>query len=921
MLIDPIFLKLRRARTKRPWEKYCMGALRLAGHVWIRLTSLRIKRPWEKYCMGALRLAGHIWIRLASLPTKRPWGKYCMGALRLAGRVWIRLASLRIKRPWEKYCMGALRLAGRVWIRLASLPTKRPWGKRCMGALRLAGRVWIRLTSLRIKRPWEKYCMGALRLAGRVWIRLASLRIKRPWGKRCMGALRLAGHIWIRLASLPTKRPWGKRCMGALRLAGYVWIGLASLGVLEWHTMSALAQTPPKAQAPQIPLPAPKAEARQKAAQPNLKPTAKPKGKKGKRVRSNARVELNFEKVSIPTFLRMMSEALDLALVWDESKVRGEITLTSPKAFKKADALRIFESVLSLHGYSILKQDGAPLAQVVPSKEASRQPSTLRQGGPSLGRFFETRIIPLRYIDANALRNTLAPLLSTTAGITVHTQANVLVLADSPAGIRRALRIIRALDVPAGDGEFRVIPLKYADASTLASMLSNMNRNRQPRQAQQSKALSIVAETRTNSLVLSGSREEVNRSVKIVSKLDIPSTDRPRGFRVMRLKHANAEEVLKILREVDVRSASSAIATAGENENQTPRPGGSPPPPGGGNNTRNPRKPTPFNISADPATNSLVAFGAESVLNAVEGMVSELDVDQPQVLVELLIMEVSLKKSLRLGVRWQGGNANNDGIGGIGFPDSTPRSLAESLEGSQNALVGVVGNSITFGGQSFVTFRGFLQATQDDQDLDVLANPQILTLNNKTAEINVGSVVPVSTRTVTNSQLQTTTEYEFKDVGVLLKITPQITAGNKVRLKIEQEISSIATQENITSSEQQQAITTLKRKINTEVLINNRSTMAIGGLIQSQTVKNLTKTPCLGDLWLIGHLFRYRQDEIRKTNLIVFIRPSVIRNQDDLRKISDRLDNRYQNGNDLDKKQNQREELRKDFELPKTNRP
>ncbi len=642
---------------------------------------------------------------------------------------------------------------------------------------------------------------------------------------------------------------------------------------------------------------------------------AKPKNAQPKRANRGNTVELNFEKVSIPTFLRMMSEALDLALVWDESKVRGEITLISPKAFKKADALRIFESVLNLHGYSILKQDGAPLTRVVPSKEASRQPSTLRKGSLSTGRFFETRIISLRYIDANALRNTLAPLLSTTAGITVHTQANVIVLADSPAGIQRAMRIIRALDVPAGEGEFKVLPLRYADASTLASMLGSMGRVRVQGQPQQGRNISIVAEPRTNSLVLSGAREEVTRAERIVTKLDIPSTDRPRGFRVIRLQHANAEKVLKILREVDVNSVSQAIAAGGQAQaqaNQVPRQGR-----GGRLNNNTTGRNVGFSLSADSATNSLVVFGAEAVLNAVEGMVRELDMNQPQVLVEMLVMEVTLEKSLRLGVRWQGGDTNNTTLGGAGFPDATPRNLSDSLGDSQNALLGVVGNSISFGGQNFVSFRGFLQATRDDQDLNVLANPQVLTLNNKAAEVNVGSVVPVSTRTITNSQLQTSTEYEFKDVGVILKVTPQITAGNKVRLKIEQETSSIATQENLVSSEQQQAITTLKRKINTEVLIDNQSTMAIGGLIQSQTVKNVTKTPCLGDLWVIGHLFRYRQDEIRKTNLIVFIRPTVIRNEDDLRKISERLDARYQESikTDVDN-QNLNKALRKDFERP-----
>jgi general secretion pathway protein D len=318
-------------------------------------------------------------------------------------------------------------------------------------------------------------------------------------------------------------------------------------------------------------------------------------------------------------------------------------------------------------------------------------------------------------------------------------------------------------------------------------------------------------------------------------------------------------------------------------------------------------------VTADKSTNSLIVFGSAEYIKTIEQVVKKLDVRRPQVFVQALIMEMTLEKSLDLGVRWQASSQAGDAVLGAGNPNAAPQTLTDALGGGTGAAIGILGNEINFQGQKFVSFSAFIQATRQDQDLNVLANPQILTLNNEEAEINVSQVIPVSAKVVTNIANQTTTEFEFKDVGIILKIKPTITGDDKVRLTINQESSSVAARQT-TISATQQAITTLKRKISTHVLVDDASTMAIGGLIQDQQVETETKVPCLGDIPVLGWFFKSRNESVRKTNLIVFIRPQIIHTREGGAAATNEAQRRYDATRGLRK--DTEDTLRGDFGLP-----
>ncbi|MDH5752114.1 MAG: type II secretion system secretin GspD [Deltaproteobacteria bacterium] len=641
-----------------------------------------------------------------------------------------------------------------------------------------------------------------------------------------------------------------------------------------------LPAKPPETDAPKDKSPAPAQPAKE-----NKKPAAKRAWKKGDLI------EMNFNNIEINSFLKLMSETLDVPMLWDESQIRGNITLISPKKFKQEDALQIFETVLSMNGFTTIRTVNSPLVQVVQTKDASRLPSrtiTKKQVGKD-DNFFITQIFPLKYADANQIKAALSPLTSKTAAISVYVPANVLVISDVESSVERLIEIIDEMDIPPGDIAFRLVTLNYAQASKLAPLLTSLGsviseshdadgsptpspRGRRTAGAKSSGAssdLKVVAYETTNTLIIVGEPTLLEKFLEIIAKLDVPGSAQERGVKVFRLQHADAEELVTILKNMNIKGPVAQAA---------PKAGSRPAPQKGGTAAGSLNEMT---FTADKATNSIIAFGEPDMIETLELMLKELDVRRPQVFVEILIMEISLEKSLQLGVRWQSVAEVSNGVAGVGVPDATPNTLEGALASSTGAVVGVLGNTISFQGQEFVSFSGFIQASQQDQDFNVLANPQILTLNNQEAEINVSQVVPVSTRTVTNNQLQTTTEYEFKDIGIILKITPQITGEDRVRLIIQQESSSIAARQDVYSSTQQ-AVTTLKRSINTQVVVDDNNTMAIGGLIQEQNVETENKVPCLGDIWGIGWLFKSKSNQLLKTNLVVFIRPKIVFSAEDM---------------------------------------
>ena len=674
---------------------------------------------------------------------------------------------------------------------------------------------------------------------------------------------------------------------------------------LQGQTPSPVAPRPPTPVQPQPATPSP-SEPRQPPPPPRT-------------VDAQGMIEMNFRNIEILNFIQMMSQAMGLPMLWDEKDIRGKITLVSPRKFNKADALRIFETVLDVHGYVIVRKVGSPVLQIIPFKDAGRFPTPTRSGttGNDTAHFI-TQIFTLRFADANQIRTALAPLQSRTAAVSVYAPANVLIVSDTLENVQRMGALLKELDVAPGDMEIVIVSLKHASARRISALIREIagpgtqpppaRRGQQPGQSGGGIAdVRVVADERTNSIVLVGDAFGVAKAKEMLAMLDVPGLSQDIGIRVFVLNHADAEDLAKILKEVRIPAdTSGGGGPAVRIQPQGAVVPGAPP-------QGQPTAPGSTSITADKPTNSLIVFGTTEFIHTIQEVVNKLDVRRPQVFVQALIMEMTLEKSLDLGVRWQSSNVVDGSAVGVGTPSASPQTLTDAMGAGSTAFIGILGNEILFQGQRFLSFSAFIQATRQDQDLNVLANPQILTLNNEEAEINVSQVIPVSAKVVTNIQNQTTTEFEFKDIGIILKIKPQITGDDKVRLIINQESSSVAARQAATSN-QQQAITTLKRKISTRVLVDDASTMAIGGLIQDQQVESETKVPCLGDIPVLGWFFKSRSESVRKTNLIVFIRPQIIHTRESGANMTEDAQRRYDSTRGL--RRDSDETLRQEFNLP-----
>ena len=514
--------------------------------------------------------------------------------------------------------------------------------------------------------------------------------------------------------------------------------------------------------------------------------------------------------------------------------------------------------------------------------------------------------------------------------ITADRPTNALIV-FAPAEVMETFdRLVEALDISgrAEDSNFKIYKLHYASAEELARIFQQFKQTGAPLPAGREKGTGedprsgspagamdaiIAADRPTNSLIVFGPPSLIQTFDTLVAALDVPGRVEPSTFKVYRLQHASADNLSKVLSEV--KQGASAV---GKEPSQTgPRnPPGTPAQPGqpsGAGRGLPGLAANEMNITADKATNSLIVFGTPEQIRTMDAIIEQLDIRRPQVYVEALIMELTLEKSLQLGINWQASARVGNSVVGGGFPNSQPQTLPDVLGQGNGAALGIIGDEIQFQGQKFTSFSAFIQATRQDLDLNILANPQILTLDNEEAQINVSQVIPVSAKVVRDASLQTTTEFEFKDVGVILSITPQITGTDKVLLKISQESSSVAAQQ-VQSSQNQTAITTLKRTINTKVLIDDGATMAIGGLIQDNQILTVSKVPCLGDIPVLGWFFKSRSEGVRKTNLIVFLRPHVINTREDLEKITNSAQSRYdksrQPGGNVEN------QLRESFNLP-----
>ncbi len=604
------------------------------------------------------------------------------------------------------------------------------------------------------------------------------------------------------------------------------------------------------------------------------------------------KITLNFVNADIESVVKAVGMISGKNFVLDP-RVKGTINIVSSSPVSKELTYPILLSALRLQGFAAIEGQG--VIKIVPEADAkqSYSPTTDKKLAVS-GDKIVTQVYPLRYESASQLVPVLRPLISPNNTIAAYANTNTLVITDYADNVRRINKIIDAIDQP-NNGEVVTVRLEHASATDLAQALNRLMSDSAapapgaaPGSAEPTRRIVAIADSRTNSVLLrSDNPSLIMRARSIIAGLDV-ATNVAGNIHVVYLKNAEAVKLAQTLRAVmsgETASATGSIAGQSAQPGQQVQPAGSPAATASG-----------F-IQADVATNSLIITAPDNVYNTLRAAIDKLDARRAQVYVEALIAEVSNDKAAEFGIQWQFlDGVNSNSVRAIGGTNLTPRGgggniidAATNLSSLGNGLnIGITKGMINLPGVGNVVNLGVLaRALESDANTNILSTPNLLTLDNEEAKIIIGQNVPF----VTGSYAQTGTAatatpfqtIERKDVGLMLKIKPQISEGGSVKLQIYQEVSSVDNTTNTGGA----GLVTNKRSIESTVLVDDGRIIVLGGLIQDKVRDGQDKVPLLGDIPLFGGLFRYDSRQRVKTNLMVFLRPYVLKDAESSASLTD----------------------------------
>jgi general secretion pathway protein D len=576
-------------------------------------------------------------------------------------------------------------------------------------------------------------------------------------------------------------------------------------------------------------------------------------------------VKVDFKDVELPVFIRLVSDVTGKNFVFDE-RVTGKVTVITPKDVPVEELYQLLLEILQFKGYAAVPADD--LIQIIPLSEARQNWTEVVSKGSGEG--FVTRLIPLSYLNANEAIRILTPLVSRNGVVSADLQTNTIILTDAARNVERLASVLSGLDKepPRGKAELHVYTLDNADAEEIAKSLTAVFSRQQPTQpvappgmrATLTGPVSVTADKTRNAVIVVAAPEDYAVMKDVIAKLDVKRRQEGK-INVYPLEYAEAEDIAKTLTTLFARQPA-----------QSTQPGQLP---------ISVTLTGPVTVTADKARNSLVIVAAPEDYDALKQVIKQLDIRRRQVYVEAAIIEISDTKLRELGVEFKLGDTvpssgSTTGFAGTSFGGIAAASQGPSgLAGLSGLAAGVVKGFITFNGVQFVNVLAFVRALQTEKGVNVLSTPHLLTTDNQKAEIVVGENVPFVSGQSQTSGGNVLTTVDRKDVGITLRLTPRVTEGNFVKLDIYQEISSLTQEVGFDPNKIGPVIN--KRYASTTVVAKDGETIAIGGLIKDNSTRLRSKVPLLGDIPILGWLFRYynRQDE--KTNLLIFITPTIVK--------------------------------------------
>ncbi len=589
-------------------------------------------------------------------------------------------------------------------------------------------------------------------------------------------------------------------------------------------------------------------------------------------------ITIDFDNVDINLLIKYISELTGKNFVVDPA-VKGNVTIISPTKISEDDAYRVFESVLEVHGFTTVPSGS--VIKILPAVGArARNIDTVRsQDELTAEDRVVTQLIPLTYTTPVEMQKVLQPLVSKTSMVIPHTPSGMLIVTETLSNIKRLLKIIETLDVEYSREEIVAIPLKFGNATNISALLTTVFQKSAATGAKGKNGttrapVKVVPYERINTLIVLAEPADIERVRGLVKTLDTEAERGEGTIHVFYLQNATAAELARVLnalpQQQDEKEEKGKIPAISKR----------------------------VSIMADEETNALIITASRSEYAVIEEVIKKLDIPRRMVYLEALIMEVDMDKTFDVGVQWLTGGTfdNKSGTLVTGFSGNNGTAYDHILGAFNSATpvlpagysFGIMKEGLKIGGITFPNIAAFLRAYKTDSDINIISTPQILTTDNKKAEISVGETVPYITSRNTTASEQDYSQYAYKDVATRLSITPHINQADTLRLEIETEVTRLKGNVDTLTP------TTYKRTAQTTVIVSDTDTIVIGGIIGQDTTENEWKIPLLGDIPFLGWLFKTRTTTSEKTNMFIFITPHIVKNPADIANVTMRKGNKLE---------------------------
>ncbi|MDP8248955.1 MAG: secretin N-terminal domain-containing protein [Candidatus Tritonobacter lacicola] len=600
-------------------------------------------------------------------------------------------------------------------------------------------------------------------------------------------------------------------------------------------------------------------------------------------------INIDFSNVDIRLVIKLVSDLTGRNYLIHDA-IRGPVTIISPTRIPVSELEKVLDSILQVRGFAAVPSGN--ITKILPKTDAGQSTIDTRLGDeldtiPAYDELI-TQLIPLEYADAEEIRRIVDPLKSKGSSLQIYAPTNTIILTEVAANIKRLVSIIEELDIPGGEATITVVPLEWASASIMASEIMQVvlegkiptGKRRPPTKGtRRAEAVKIISDERTNSLIIVATPKQTEGILNLIEKLDTSTPAGKTRINVYRLKYAKAEDLATVLTNLTSKKKLGPTES-------------------------------PVIITSYKNTNALVVDASPQDYILIEKIINDLDIARDQVLVELILAEVNLAKSLDMGINantitsiltaeeftdtslFWGGQAFDNALNNMFVEGDTGNFRTRAMPFAPAGRGGKYGFMFRDDDRDWMNFAVLLDLLQADRDFNILSAPQVLTSDNEEVEFKVVRNIPFPTSNIISTETQAIggelQNFDYRDVGVEMKITPQISPDRTVTLEIHQKIDNVTGSVEVTGVGLA-APETLKRETKTTISVRDKDVVIMSGIISDRKTEVVTKVPILGDMPYFGAMFRSKRSNWDKINLLIFIRPHIITSPDELLAVTNLL--------------------------------